>query len=172
MKIRIVGACGSGKSTAIKRLSAAYGIAGYELDNLIWDRSGPNRRFPQEIRDGLLKAVLDAESWILEGSQFKWAAESFQQADLVFILHPPVFVRDYRIIRRFVRSRIGVEPGNYKQSFSNLKKMIVEWNHGYKLSDILLATEKAARRYVVTDYQEILRHVEAYLAEKHARALA
>lgn len=39
MKIRIIGSCGSGKSTMARELSQMYAIPYFEIDNIIWDRS-------------------------------------------------------------------------------------------------------------------------------------
>lgn len=164
MKIRIIGACGSGKSTVARRLSTAYGIPCYELDNLVWDRSETGKKYPQEIRDASLCRILQAKDWIIEGVYTKWARESFRDADLIIILEPHVLIRDYRIIRRFIRSRTGIEPWNYTQSFSNLLKMIVQWNHGYQRKEILEITKAySGKRHVAATYREVCRQVEGYL---------
>lgn len=136
----------------------------YELDNMIWDRSVENRRFPQEIRDAELHRIVSLESWIIEGVQFEWTSESFEEADLIYILNPSVYLRDYRIIRRFVRSRTGIERWNYKQSVKNLMKMLIEWNHGYNLEEVLEITKPySGKRFEVTSTKEVLRHVQESL---------
>lgn len=164
MKIRIVGPCGSGKSTVARKLSHTYEIPYYELDNLIWDRSETGKKYPREVRDASLQRILERHSWIVEGVHTHWALETFRDADLIFILEPHVLVRDYRIIRRFIRSRTGIEEWNYVQSFANLYKMIVEWNHGYRGKDILSKTEEyAAKRIMTADNETICRMVDEYL---------
>lgn len=50
MKIRIIGSCGSGKSTLARELSKRYDIPYYEIDNMIWDRSSDNRKYPEEVK--------------------------------------------------------------------------------------------------------------------------
>ncbi len=156
MKIRIIGPCGSGKSTVARALSRQLGIAYHEIDNLMWDRRAPNLRYPEAVRNRMFQDILDSEDWILEGVQHGWTMESFRQADWVLVLHPHVLVRDYRIIRRFIRSRTGLEQWNYKQTFSNLVKMVVEWNHGYDPAKILTLTEEfAAKRIVATGPKEL-----------------
>ncbi|WP_261764528.1 AAA family ATPase [Paenibacillus xylanexedens] len=78
MKIRIIGACGSGKSTLARELSRKYNIAFYEMDNLIWDRSAENRRYPDEVRDSSLQAIVGSDAWIIEGAQLKpWTSSLF-----------------------------------------------------------------------------------------------
>jgi adenylate kinase family enzyme len=156
MKIRIIGPCGSGKSTVARALSRQWGIAYHEIDNLIWDRSATGVRHPEAVRNRMFQDILESEDWILEGVQHGWTMESFRQADWVVVLHPHVLVRDYRIIRRFIRSRTGLEQWNYKQTFSNLVKMVVEWNHGYDPDKILRLTEEfAAKRIVAAGPKEL-----------------
>jgi pyrophosphatase PpaX len=55
MKIRIIGSCGSGKSSLSREISKHYGIPYYELDNVIWDRSEESLKYPEEIRNKTLK---------------------------------------------------------------------------------------------------------------------
>ncbi|THF84697.1 P-loop NTPase family protein [Cohnella fermenti] len=138
MRIRIIGSCGSGKSTLAKQLSGHYGIPYYEIDNVIWDRSEDGLKYPEQVRDATFQAILDSESWIVEGVQYKeWTLTSIAIADFVFVLNPHVYVRDYRIVKRFILSRTGIRPWNYKQSLSNLRKMLVEWNHRYDVQQVI-----------------------------------
>ncbi|AIQ72729.1 hypothetical protein NST28_05455 [Paenibacillus sp. FSL R10-2791] len=131
MKIRIIGACGSGKSYIARELSRKYGVEYYETDNLVWDRSAENLRFSVEARDAQLEEILDKPSWILEGAHYKWGQESFKAADLIVILNPNKVIRDLRVFTRYIKTRLGLEQANYKQSFKNLYVMIFEWNRGY-----------------------------------------
>lgn len=120
------------------------------MDNLIWDRSAENRRYPDEVRDSSLQAIVGSDAWIIEGAQLKlWTSSSILEADLIFVLHPHVLVRDYRIIKRFLLSRTGLQTWNYRQSFSNLCKMIVEWNHQYDVQDVIEMTSKHGKDVVV-----------------------
>ncbi|WP_438446075.1 hypothetical protein [Gorillibacterium sp. sgz5001074] len=168
MKIRIIGPCGSGKSTAARILSEQYGMPAYELDNMVWDRSTPvNKRYPVPIRDALLKAAMSQESWVIEGVDSGWTGDTFREADLIFVLNPHVLVRDYRIVRRFVRSRTGVEPWNYRQSFRNLWKMIFQWNHGYEWDKVFGRTDAFyPKRFVVRSLKEMKTHMDEWVQEE------
>ena len=140
------------------------------MDNLVWDRSAENLRFPIEVRDSNLGEILSKDSWILEGVQYNWGIESFNKADLIFVLKPHTLVRDYRVLRRFIRTRIGIERWNYKQSFKNLYKMIVVWNRGYDregFSKIIELTDSIAEKRVVV---RNLKEIESYM-EKHHNGL-
>ncbi|MEK4273672.1 MULTISPECIES: hypothetical protein [unclassified Paenibacillus] len=151
MRIRIIGSCGSGKSTLAKELSDKYGIPSYELDNLIWDRSADDLRYPESVRDESIQSIVCSEAWIIEGVQCKdWTIKSIQEADLIFVLDPNVFIRDYRIIKRFVLSRMGLQPWNYKQSFKNLCKMIVKWNHQYNIEEVICTINQNSKTATIT----------------------
>lgn len=71
MKIRIIGSCGSGKSTMARELSEIYNIPYYEIDNIIWDRSSDKLKYPEEVRDATLRSIIYSDSWIVEGVQYK-----------------------------------------------------------------------------------------------------
>lgn len=164
MKIRIIGSCGSGKSTLARKLSNTYKIPFYEIDNLIWDRSAENLKFPEDVRDAEFQSVIQSNSWILEGVQYKeWTLESIKQADLIFVLNPHVFIRDYRIVKRFILSRTGIRPWNYKQSFQNLRKMIIEWNHRYDVSEVIgLIKQFRKNPYLIKRSSEAIRKIEEH----------
>ncbi|ULO06534.1 AAA family ATPase [Paenibacillus sp. 19GGS1-52] len=166
MRIRIIGACGSGKSTLAKELSQKYGVSCYELDNLVWDRSAENLRFPIEVRDSKLAEILNREAWIVEGVHYKWGEESFARADLILILTPNKLVRDYRVVKRFIRTRMGMEQWNYKQSWHNLYQMIFEWNRGYDREAIPrimeMTAELAEKRKMIKNTKAVETHIQAH----------
>lgn len=120
-------------------------------------------KYPESIRDQTLKEIISDVHWIIEGVQFKdWTMAIIDRADYIFIMNPNVYVRDYRIVKRFIKSRTGIEPWNYKQSVSNLMKMIVKWNHGYQLEELLGITEPyQKKRYIVKNRDEVIKIVQS-----------
>ncbi|AHV98799.1 AAA family ATPase [Paenibacillus sabinae] len=167
IKIRIIGACGSGKSYIARELSDKYGINHYEMDNLVWDRSAVNLRFPIEVRDSMLDEIIHNGNWILEGAHYKWGQESFRKADLIFILQPNRYIRNLRVIQRFIKTRMGIEQCNYKQTVKNLYQMLFIYNRGYDqegMQQILEITKEYEDKRIITrNKQEILEHIEEYL---------
>ncbi|MGO4530362.1 DNA topology modulation protein FlaR [Paenibacillus sp. 2TAF8] len=131
-RIHIIGSTGSGKTYLAKRLSKQLDIPYYELDKVMWSSSvemaGKNS---PEIRDKLLNEIIVKESWIVEGVYYKWLADSFNLADKIIFLTPNTFVRDLRIMNRFIKQRIGIEKSNYRQTLKGLVEMI-KWNHGFE----------------------------------------
>ncbi|WP_238652409.1 hypothetical protein [Paenibacillus piscarius] len=175
IRIRIIGGCGSGKTYIAKLLAGTYGIPYYETDNFVWDRSGDNIRNTPETRDAQLARTVASESWIIEGVHHKWGMESFREADLIFLILPNAYIQDARVIRRFVRTRLGLEQGNYKQTFKGLRKMLFEWNRGFRkesIPEILELTEPyRAKRIIVRHNREILRHVTSYAAQGNGKKM-
>ncbi|WP_202128545.1 hypothetical protein [Paenibacillus dendrobii] len=139
------------------------GIPHYETDNFVWERGEVQRKFPPETRDRLLREAVQSEAWIIEGVHHKWGKESFEHADIIFIISPNRLVRDFRILRRFVRTRLGMERANYKQSIKNLFVMTFEWNRGFDrvaMKEITQLTEPYKRkRIIVKSNQEIIKYI-------------
>ncbi|OZB94340.1 AAA family ATPase [Paenibacillus sp. XY044] len=128
-KIRIIGSVGSGKSTLARALSEQLGIPYYELDNMVWRRTdGGDVKNSFEERDRILNGILEQDQWIIEGVHYQWVQRSFADADLIVYVDTPIWVRNYRILKRFTVQKLGLEQGNYQQSFGMLRKMY-KWNY-------------------------------------------
>ncbi|SET96935.1 hypothetical protein SAMN03159358_2909 [Paenibacillus sp. NFR01] len=168
IRIRIIGGCGSGKSYIARALSDQYGIPHYETDNMVWDRSAAARRYPEEERDARLRGIAASASWIIEGVHHRWGAESFAAADVIYILNPPKWRRNWRTIRRFARTRLGLERANYRQTWGNLRVMLLEWNRDFDakaLPEIMKLTEPfAGKRVIVRSSAAILQHAAQWYA--------
>lgn len=166
MKILIIGPCGSGKSYIARQLSQKYGIPYYELDNLVWDRSEESLKYPVEVRDSMLDDIVKEDSWIVEGVHYKWGHMSFERADYIFVLKPNRLARELRVIGRFVKTRLGIEQWNYKQSVRNLYQMIFEWNRGYDreaMPKVLELTDAfKGKRVIVKRNEQILEYLERH----------
>lgn len=134
-KIQIIGSVGSGKSTLARRLSTLLGIPYHELDNVVWKRSDQGDiRNSEEERDAILQEILASDRWIIEGVHYKWVLDGFEQAELIIYLDTGIRKRNYRILKRFLVQRLGLEKGNYKQTFSMLRRMY-RWNYDHQHRD-------------------------------------
>ncbi|WP_340021675.1 hypothetical protein MHI24_22090 [Paenibacillus sp. FSL K6-1096] len=115
------------------------------------------------------------ESWIIEGVHHKWGTESFREADLIVLIHPNAYIQDARVISRFVKTRLGLEQGNYKQTFKSLCTMLFEWNRGFRkesIPAILELTEPyRAKRIIVRHNREILGHVARYAEQENGQKM-
>lgn len=131
MKIHIIGGPGSGKTTLAKQLSEELQIPHYDLDDLQWDNGAGygTKRDPSE-RDALLAQLLSKDDWIIEGVYYAWCERCFADADRIYLLEVPRRVYRRRIIRRFIRRKLGLEPGK-RETLKSLSALL-QWADKYE----------------------------------------
>ena len=132
MKIHIIGGPGSGKTFLAEKLSKELGISHFDLDDLQWDNKSASygvKRSPDE-RDRLLNDVLSHNDWIIEGVYYAWCQQCFADADRIYVLNVPRYKYRYRIIRRFVRRKLGLEKGK-KENLKSLRELL-KWADKYQ----------------------------------------
>ena len=131
MKIHIIGGPGSGKTTLAKQLSEKLQIPHYDLDDLQWDNGAGygTKRDPKE-RDALLAQLLSKDDWIIEGIYYAWCERCFAEADRIYLLEVPRRVYRRRIIRRFIRRKLGLEPGK-RETLKSLSALL-QWADKYE----------------------------------------
>ena len=113
MKIRIIGCSGSGKTYLAKRLSEKYNIPNFDLDDIQWDNSQNSYgvKMPIEKRNQMLNDILQQPDWIIDGVYYAWVQKSFEDADVIYVLDIPKWLYRFRIIKRFIKRRVGLEKG-------------------------------------------------------------
>lgn len=131
MKVHIIGGSGSGKSFLAERLSKEYGIPHYDLDDIQWDDTSSYgvKRNPEERRI-LLEKILENEDWIIEGVYYAWCQQCFEEADKIYLLNVPRYKYRFRIIRRFIRRKLGIEKGK-KETFKSVLNLL-KWADKYQ----------------------------------------
>ena len=137
MKIHIIGGPGSGKTFLAEQLSAQFGIPHFDLDALQWDNTSlcyGTKRDAQE-RDALLREILQKDDWIIEGVYYAWCGQCFADADRIYVLSVPRRQYRYRIIRRFVRRKIGLEKGK-KETLRSLLELL-KWADKYQRTNLV-----------------------------------
>ena len=155
-KIYVVGAVGSGKTTFAKKLSKELNIPYYELDNICWKPNGEGKRNSEEI-DILFLEILKNDNWIIEnvGSDFD---KGFDEADTIIYLNISKLIVHLRIIRRWIKCKLGIAKKPFKSSFEMLKNEIKwsnkELNSKRKLEKLqaykdklVILNKKQAKRY-------------------------
>jgi adenylate kinase family enzyme len=163
MKIYILGAAGSGKTTLAKSISRKLEIESTNLDDLFWEN---NRNYygikrNQIERDELYNAVLEKESWIIEGAYIEWPKKGFYKADKVLYLNIPKSIICFRILRRFVYRKIGIEKSDKKESLLGIYRLL-KWNR-----DQIIETKKSVQK-LNTEIRNIVelrnkKEIEEYL---------
>jgi adenylate kinase family enzyme len=139
--IHIIGGPGSGKSYAAKNLSARLGIPAHDLDELFWDRAAQSYgiRASQADRDARLVEITRQDAWVIEGVYYHWLKPSFERADIIVVLSPNVYLRDWRILKRCVLRKLSVVPTK-RERLLDLYRLI-EWNHTYDGDNLKRASD-------------------------------
>ena len=98
-----------------------------------------NRNFRKnrdmEERKKLLDEILQNDDWIIEGLYYKWCKQCFADADKIYLLNVPRYKYRYRIIRRFIRRKLGVERGK-KETLKSLCSLL-KWADEYQEKDMV-----------------------------------
>ena len=132
LKIYIIGGPGAGKTYLASRLAEESKIPHYDLDDLQWDNKADAygvKRDPAE-RDRLLCEILEQTDWIIEGVYYAWCGRCFEDADKIYLLRVPRRTYRYRLIRRFIRRKLGLEKGK-KETVGSLLRLL-EWADAYQ----------------------------------------
>ena len=132
MKIRIIGCSGSGKTYFAKRLSQKYNIPNYDLDDIQWDNSQNSYgvKMPVEKRNQMLNDILQQPEWI-------------------YVLNMPKYLYSFRIIKRFINRKIGLENGK-KETLKSVYNLL-KWTDTFQktnMKDIIKILEPHKNKVV------------------------
>ncbi len=132
MKIRVIGCSGSGKTFLAKKLSQKYNIPHFDLDDLQWDNSQNSYgvKMPIEKRNQMLDDILKQPDWIIDGVYYTWVQKSFEDADVIYMLDIPKWLYKFRIIKRFIKRRVGLEKGK-KETLKSVCDLL-KWTNTFQ----------------------------------------
>lgn len=163
-RIHILGGPGSGKSFVAAKLAKQFGIPAYNLDDLFWDQAALNYgvRADPERRDRQLAVIVSQDGWIIEGVYYQWLAPSFKAADIIIALKPSIWIRHWRVMRRFILRKLGRIPSK-RESPADLRRLL-RWSHYYDRTNLVEAREfiAAQGRALVNcrTFNEVLKQLE------------
>ena len=131
-RIYIMGPIGSGKTTFSKKLSEKLKIDRYELDKIIYDDINGNvKRDIKEVQR-LFNNIIKKDSWIIEDVGRSKFIKGREKADIIYYIKISKIRAYYRVVRRWIRQRIGIEEFGYPPSLKQLKYFITTVNSYYK----------------------------------------
>ena len=83
-----------------------------------------------EVRDKTLKFILTKKKWIIEGVYGGWTKPSFKEAELIIILQPKTRVRQWRIIKRFLKRKLCLAKNKKKETWKSFFGLL-KWSKTY-----------------------------------------
>ena len=138
-RIHIIGGSGSGKSYIAAKLARHFGVPTYDLDDIFWDFAAGSYgvRTDPAKRDQQLKEIVAGDGWIIEGVYYQWVAPSFDAADVIIALTPSIWIRHWRVVRRFILRKLGRLPSK-RESFADLWRLL-RWSQAYDAVNLVQA---------------------------------
>lgn len=103
-RIMIIGAAGSGKSTAARRIGERLGLPVYHMDrDVYWLPDWQERETDDRIRH--VERITRLDNWVFEGGFSRTYDLRGARADLLIYLDLPLALRLYRVVFRCLRFR-------------------------------------------------------------------
>lgn len=131
-KIYIIGPVGSGKTTFATALSKKYNIPYFELDKVSWDDEHGNIKRSEEEALKIFRNILKNDSWIMEDVGRDKFKQGRVEADVIYYLKLSRFKSYYRVTKRWIRQRLGMERYNHPPVFSQWIYFLSTVNSYYK----------------------------------------
>jgi len=125
MRLYIVGAAGSGKTTLANKLSKMLIIDCYHLDDIYYNNQLDNSLNTDMAIRSLLSEIIEKNNWIIEDNGTRHCFERvFDMSERIILLCPNKYIRFKRIIFRYIKQKFKLEDCNYKPTIGIIKRMI------------------------------------------------
>ncbi len=122
-KIYIAGGAGVGKTTLMKLLAKSTGSPAFELDELIWAKTGSNEEeFSDVKRQEIVHEIAVRSAWIAEGVYVGRAQELWHEADLVIYIRSSLRSMLWRVFLRHLKAEL--RRNNRHPGWLNLFRMM------------------------------------------------
>lgn len=144
MKIAVVGYASAGKSTFTKRLGKTLNIPILHIDRISFESHWVERdRKAVEID---MRAFMEKDNWVIDGSYTKLAPERFEVADLIFIFKFNRFKCLFGAFHRWFKYRHQSRDSVCDDCTENLNLSFIWW--------ILYNGRKKRRRLTFKSYEK------------------
>ena len=131
-KTYIIGIVASGKSTLARKLSKVHGITHYEVDTIahkVINGKRVRQSYEEQITE--FQSINQNDSWIIEGTYRPSCEYVLQNADQIIFVDPSLFIRKYRIVKRFIKQNLKIEKSHYKSDIEMLRAMF-KWTSEFE----------------------------------------
>ena len=149
MKIYIIGPVGSGKTTFSEFLSNKYNIKKHELDKVVWDDDNGNVKRSIEEINKLFEKIINQKSWIIEDVGRNKFKKGRDEADIIYYLKISRFKSYYRVLKRWLKQRLGKERYNYPPTIGQIFYYISTVNSYFKKEPMILEALKKYKDKVI-----------------------
>lgn len=83
-------------------------------------KDGDLKRIDKE-RERMFMDIVTSKNWVMEGSPRKYLKKRYEFCDYIIFLDTNSFIRLFRILRRWIRQKIGKELYNTKPTLKFLR---------------------------------------------------
>ncbi|MFA6386201.1 MAG: hypothetical protein WCW04_00305 [Candidatus Paceibacterota bacterium] len=106
-KVIIIGGGGSGKSSLADRMGKYTGYPVYHLDNLLLDSNWQQK--PKNQWEEISQVFLTKDAGIVDGNYSSSIPNRVKWADVIIYIDIPTHVQLWRITRRYIRNKLGLD---------------------------------------------------------------
>jgi len=141
-KIIILGGSGSGKSTLAHKISLYTGYPLYHLDNLLLNSDWSIKE--KSEWEKLSQVFLSKEIGVVDGNYSYTIPNRIKWADLIIFIDIPTRLQLYRIFRRNIRIKLGLDkrhghPDDSREKIDlNFIFWVFNWNKNRRMKTISL----------------------------------
>lgn len=121
-KIYIIGGVATGKTTFSRKLSQKLNIKCYELDNVVWNDEHSVKRNDEE-RELIFNTIISNDEWIIEDVGRRKFKKGLIEADTIYFIYINSIKIYYRVLKRWIKQKLNIEPYNYKPTLKGLIEM-------------------------------------------------
>ena len=58
-----------------------------------------------------MQEILNNNEWVIEGVYYAWVQQSFDEADIIYVLDMPRYLYKSRMIIRSIKRKLGIQQG-------------------------------------------------------------
>ena len=160
-KIYIIGPVGSGKTTFSNKLAEKLKIKKYELDKVSWDDENGNIKREAKEVEKIFNEIINQKSWIIEDIGRDKFKKGREKADVIYYLKLNKLKSYYRVTKRWIKQRLGLERYNYPPNLEQFLYYYSTVRSFYKKEkELLKSLEEYKDKVIFLNKKEIMKILE------------